>query len=569
MSGIIVNIINTEFFTGDDGIDYVKFTKEILTPRKTFVKGEISGKYRGDRLFLDSQRPNMSLFDFEIYEAQVICGSKENFQKNKPFKLSGKIEFPREKLPKNIPVSIQANGMSYDVNILEPSIYDFESIRKYRQVHGDEVYGHFKAYITGYIFDYERHEIVVIEEYVEQILDAIPEPPESPVKDVVVNAGIFKNGYQQVNIYDRAGQIRSRTIYNPQRKNSIADGCLSGVFGLITLVLGILFLIILIPNFFYVILIGGLFMLFYYLAPVLKWIFRIVGAVLLLLFFIGLLDALKIGRPGGYSLPRPLEDEREKVTAVSPEPQPTITPITDENNLTVEKDNLIKRFRSWRDYEGRLFVGYYTVKESDFQYSNAYKKGLRLKAGSMNTYDQIVFNLKEQDKNALSGLYGMLDSIQEANQLPKIKFAEMTVCMVQDIPYSLVLEKDCDARIYNDAFISQWLSKPDGFCDPYQRFGINSPVEFITNLKGDCDTRTLLLYTILSHYGYDVVLLSSEIYKHSLLGINLPLEGTAYHYQGNRYIVWETTAHQVMPGMINPEMANMNYWRISLKSTDK
>jgi hypothetical protein len=105
-----------------------------------------------------------------------------------------------------------------------------------------------------------------------------------------------------------------------------------------------------------------------------------------------------------------------------------------------------------------------------------------------------------------------------------------------------------------------------GYCDGNQRFGINAPAEFMTNLKGDCDSRSLLLYTIFSHYNYDVALMSSEFYGHSILGINLPINGLSYPYKNQNYVLWETTASGLRPGQISNEMSNINNWRISLKS---
>jgi hypothetical protein len=83
MKDIIVNIIKEEPFVGEDGLDYIKVTKEILTPRKTFLKGTVSGKYRGDKMPDDDEKSD--LFDFEIYEAEVTCNSIDDFSKNKPF----------------------------------------------------------------------------------------------------------------------------------------------------------------------------------------------------------------------------------------------------------------------------------------------------------------------------------------------------------------------------------------------------------------------------------------------------------------------------------------------------
>jgi hypothetical protein len=63
-----------------------------------------------------------------------------------------------------------------------------------------------------------------------------------------------------------------------------------------------------------------------------------------------------------------------------------------------------------------------------------------------------------------------------------------------------------------------------------------------------------------------VAILSSEFYGHSILGINLPINGTAYNYNENRYVMWETTTPNCKPGIISNKISNLNNWRISLKS---
>jgi hypothetical protein len=183
-----------------------------------------------------------------------------------------------------------------------------------------------------------------------------------------------------------------------------------------------------------------------------------------------------------------------------------------------------------------------------------------------NTYDKVVFSLKENDKNKLDGIYKLFDSIQTKNSLSNIKFAEMVVSFVQDIPYVLVLDSDCNPNLYDDSFTKNYLLKNQGDCDGPQRFGINTPLEFLYSLKGDCDTRTLLLYTLLSNYNYDVALMSSEFYGHSILGVNLPINGVKYKYQNQQYVLWETTTPNTRPGLIPNTISNTNNWRISLKS---
>ena len=240
---------------------------------------------------------------------------------------------------------------------------------------------------------------------------------------------------------------------------------------------------------------------------------------------------------------------------------------TDSTQIVQEKnDSIINRYRQWKDYNGKVYEGTYQIKLSDFRKASFFKNNLGLNDQSIRNYDQIIHNLKEYDKSKLNGLYQMFDSIQKSNQLNKNQFAEMVVTFVQDIRYALVLSDGCDPSLYNDRFTRDYLLNNKGFCDGNQRFGINTPVEFMTNLKGDCDTRTLLLYTILSRYNYDVAVMSSEFYGHSILGINLPYNGLSYNYKNQKYILWETTALGAKPGVISNDISNTNYWRISLKS---
>jgi len=144
-------------------------------------------------------------------------------------------------------------------------------------------------------------------------------------------------------------------------------------------------------------------------------------------------------------------------------------------------------------------------------------------------------------------------------------FAESIVTCVQDIPYTLILEKACDPSLYNDHFVNEYLSK-GGNCHPNVKYGILSPVEFAATLHGDCDTRALLLFMILNHYEYDVAMLSSEVYRHAVIAINLPYLGTSKNINGKRYVLWETTQAGIPPGVFPSEISNMNLWSFNLIS---
>jgi hypothetical protein len=579
MDNKIINIIKEEPFVGVDGKNYVTITKEILTPRKTFIKGTISGKYRGDKLPFDYDKSD--LYDFSIYEAEVLCNSIDDFSKNKPFvfpndfknidncnKIRGKV-FPKSKLPEILPVIISANSENFPINVLEPKLYEFEIIRKYHQTEGDEVFGMFNAFITGYVFDYEREEIEEIIEVIEAevIIEEtkICQCSNIETGKLETKGKYIRKEYKCKNHYDN---VWGEWEYKDPIKTAspIAQdysGCLPNLFSIIGIILLGWFIISVLPvvlyfvGFYLIILLIGL------LAPYLKWIFRAIGAFLLIMFVSSLFNAFKHSATR-YNPPPIVQDtEQEQVE----NRKPIVDNSTPEReNQGVEKDTLIKKYRIWRDYDGNTYEGYYTLFLSNVKQAHRFKNNLSFTPSNKDIYDEIVFNLKQNDKNKLNGVYEMFDSIQLKNQLSNIKFAEMMVSFVQDIPYVLILEDDCNPNLYNDSFTRKYLSSPNAKCSGYQRFGINTPIEFLYSLNGDCDTRTLLLYTMLSHYDYDVALLSSELYQHSILGVNIPVNGLAYKYQNQRYVLWETTAKDIRPGLIQNDFSNTNNWRISLKS---
>ncbi|MFC6095162.1 hypothetical protein ACFPVY_00765 [Flavobacterium qiangtangense] len=582
---IIETILSEEPFQGEDGKLYKKVIKELRIPRKTFMRGTIEGKYRGDLLHSEEKLYNSSFYDFEIYEAQVSSSHPKDFQKNKEFTVNGKA-FPKEKLPLILLVELNANSSSFGINILEPKLYEFKPIAKFHQTEGDEVFGCFKGKITGYVLDYEK-EIVeeVLGPYAGDSLEKIQ--PES-IKKVGCESSGIKTGktvhignyiqyeYKCKNHNDTVwgekifgGNPKINGFTNISSKSTFGTeqrGCFSEFFGLLAIILGFVFVLSILPGALYVIGLGLVILLLNYFAPFLKWVFRILSCFLLIGFVIGLFNIF-FGNSTNYNpVPKIVDSPRETEKVVEPIVDHSDLDISPNEQENLIGDSIITRFRSWQDYEGNKYEGEYKLKLSSYKKSNFYKQNLQSFGNDLRSYDKILYSLKENDKDKLDGLYALFDSIGRSNKLNKMKFAEMVVAFVQDIPYALVLETDCNPSLYNDPFIKKYLSSKNADCYSFQKFGINAPVEFLVNLKGDCDTRTLLLYTVLSHYGYDVALMSSEQYSHSILGINLPFDGLSFKAQNQNYTLWETTSPNNIPGIIASEISNLNNWRISLKS---
>ena len=62
-----------EILVNEDGREYWLETRTIQIPRKTYIKGNITGKYRGEIIDQEEELHNSTIYSFQIYEAEVAC----------------------------------------------------------------------------------------------------------------------------------------------------------------------------------------------------------------------------------------------------------------------------------------------------------------------------------------------------------------------------------------------------------------------------------------------------------------------------------------------------------------
>jgi hypothetical protein len=557
-----VGIINKdEIFTDENGLQYKLVEKSREIPRHTYIKAFLNGKYWGEiDERLSNQFEHSKFFDFNIYEVSL----KNAVYSHLPFQLEQELKIPREKLPKLVHTILEKDGKEYEVLLHEPLFAEIRFNRKLHQDEGNEVFGTIDAIVTGYVLDF------VLEHYTEkEFINPIGQPIQFPkieepvlTKTSTPTGNVEHNGnYKRTEYYysDYKKTYWDNWEYTKPVNTANNEGCFSTIIGAIGAILGIAFLIMMLPQMAFIL---PFFLILFLLnlipANIYSWIFRIIGIIMLLGFIVSLFQVFN--RSASTYIPKPIVVENPQEREIQS------TPIIDTTSNTLEKDTLIKHFRVWQDYDGNKYEGYVWTKASDYNKAKFYKKTLNLKENTQRAYDEIVYSLKENDKQNLGGVYQLFDRIRVKEKLSNIKFAELIVSFVQDIPYAVIVTDDCNPNLYDDKFIQEYLSSENASCNGFQKFGINTPVEFMSNLYGDCDTRTLLLYTMLAHYDYDVALFSSEYYSHSIIGVNLPMTGIAYKYENQRYVLWETTAPNIKAGVLPKEISNLNYWRISLKS---
>jgi hypothetical protein len=245
-------------------------------------------------------------------------------------------------------------------------------------------------------------------------------------------------------------------------------------------------------------------------------------------------------------------------------PSPVVTNDDDEELIPDTPDSSKKANQytiSWNDYQNRNYKGSYNITKNNYSisYSN------RNKITNPDSWGTVYENCFSKDQILLPALYQMFDKLKSQKRPDEKQFAEMVGAFVQRIPYVLVHDQTCEELMRaapNDEFIQEY-HREGKQCLQNCKYGLQAPAEFGFNLKGDCDTRALLAYTILDHYGYNVAMLTSDVYGHAILGIGLPYQGLYKSYKGVRYYTWELTAKDWQPGLLAPQLSEMSNWEIS------
>ncbi|MFZ6000118.1 MAG: hypothetical protein ACOYW3_06375 [Bacteroidota bacterium] len=228
--------------------------------------------------------------------------------------------------------------------------------------------------------------------------------------------------------------------------------------------------------------------------------------------------------------------------------------VCDELEVIDTLSRSLQHQRSWLEYTwNQDFCTVYSTGDDFVMKASLHRRSFKV-ANWQNDDDfwrEVYKMLYFHDKDELSVLQDSLRSIGDASQMDRDEFARMVVAFVQDIPYNYVMPKGCEGFDQHP-------------CVANERYGIFSPVEFLHRLQGDCDTRTVLLFTLLTNFGYQPIIINSNEYGHSMLALDISTSGDYLIHKGKRYAFWETTNTGWLPGMIPPDMSNKNYWNVVL-----
>lgn len=535
-----------------------KITIENLIERRSYLKGKFNGKFIGYLDFKKSDFNHDNYYDIEILSGSISGnrGDLHHWKNGEPLDYKSVDEF-LTKLPDTLPLTLyyeDGTEKHFNVNLNEPKLSNYKL--SFQQYEGNKVWGTIDGEISGFLKHYDKEiDVVTITEE----KDLVIEP--KILKKVKTNKQTGKTEIKENYIRWEYYYSDGSTYWGEWKYQGSYNG-FSFWNGLLSLLLLFYFLAIIIPIIVAgwrillpIIAIIGIFYLLPLVLPLIsiigKWLIKL-AAILFILFLLYGIYTFNTSPIIENVEMKVTNDDLNEITEIKPNPD-------------FIGDSIISHYRIWQDYEKNTYKSYVRVNLSDFKNSNSFRKNIRYKLTSSEEYNLIVSSIHNFDKSKLQFLYSLFDSLKVEHSLNNLQFAEMIGTFIQDIPYTLILDDNCSPHLYNDDFIIKYLEQ-GGKCEGLIKYGLLSPIEFMGTLLGDCDTRTLLLFTVFNHYGFDVAMLGSELYRHSVIGINLPYNGTYKSINGKRYVIWETTNKGLYPGLFPREISDMRFWNVNLIS---
>jgi hypothetical protein len=591
-------------FWDDDGNEY--FEREVINyiPRRTYIYGILESKYYGEEhpeSLLFSSRQDF--YKISLYDTKLIvatCSKCRLFHNNTAcngihkeaegrFDLGPDTITSKEWLPSEINCDMSGPfGRNFQVKLLEPEINDIEINPLLHQKEGNEVFGSLKAKVTGFILDFTEERFIE-KIYINSSEDS--DPPEGKTKgpnekETEQEKVLYETLTPTGNTEKQGNYVRREFFMSdyktrywtdwkyepPTSTNGINSGCLGAIPGIILLLIAGILLFIYLPRIlFFLPLFAVPYLLSLIPSRAWNWILGLIGIILFGLVAYNIYNA---GERSSRRVSHPTKTdspEEKKVQVIDGNgSKRNYTDNSWQKNIydttQDQKDSVVCIHRIWQDANGVEYQGDYCLNINDVADCANFRSNLSIPNNPSNPYQALYAELAHHDNLYLSGIYEMLEKITADSKLNYNSRANMIVSFAQDFEYALVLEGSCNPQEYNDPFIVDYLSKQNGPCDDKIRYGVYSPIEFLYFREGDCDTRTLLLYTLLDHFGYDVILLTSSYYKHSIIGVDIPSSGTEVEWQNGHYTLWETTVSSLPSGIIADDMLDFNHWQVALSN---
>lgn len=289
---------------------------------------------------------------------------------------------------------------------------------------------------------------------------------------------------------------------------------------------------------------------------------KILGGIFtFILLFIVFAVLLNLFSRGGSNL-APIKTRQGSVKTSNPF-------VTEDKDGGNRSQIMTQKSIEWFDFKERNYNATYNTSAQDFE------QELRLhqqiadeaqKQPSEEMYSFLYAKMVNLDQTKIDSVVAIFKDSVQTKKLSPIATAEMVVTFIQEIPYYLVHDRSCKEVLQNSgsAFFKEYhrQKKP---CLSEVPFGVQSPFEFLHNLKGDCDTRSLLAFAILKKLNIPCSVWISQTYGHSILGVGLPVGVGMYkNVAGVKHYGVELTAKGYKLGAVSPSQNVTSNWDVAL-----
>ncbi len=292
------------------------------------------------------------------------------------------------------------------------------------------------------------------------------------------------------------------------------------------------------------------------LGGIVKWIF-------IILFLLGLL-----GQLANYLKRKVKQQDTERVETKDGSIRMS-DPILDPRQDTLAPqpwNYLINHEINWGDFESRDFLAHYTTSTYSFEESGRLHSHWEVPQtnNELLYWHDVYEDFSSHDRTKLDSLVEYFRSERQTKGLNALQTAEMVVTFIQEIPYYLVHDGSCEEASQQGGFVEDYHDQ--GLpCKSEVIAGVQSPYEFLHDLKGDCDTRSLLGFTILKELGIPASVWVSRAYGHSIMGVAVPAGGDNFKMvDGARHFGVELTAKGFRIGMMAPDQTALQNWNVVL-----
>lgn len=259
----------------------------------------------------------------------------------------------------------------------------------------------------------------------------------------------------------------------------------------------------------------------------------------------------------------------------------------EQTNQQYRERILDKKYKWYNQYTKRWLSVDFRVSEQDLRTSVSVRESVKdFSKYLVRVHDYLIndFNIYSElylnDKDLLSDFIYDFRKIQMTTDEPRTETAYNIITLIQNLEYINMK----DYRLLGDSLIycgKRTRGSADDCVKPinyskyyykglqgssmpevrYIKHELFTPVEALTYGKADCDTRTLLAFTILKSLGYDVATMRIHFYDkgksswHGMLGIAGVMNVGPYYftYKGKKYYYVELTRKNWWIGEITPD----------------